>query len=94
MNKKQHRLLRACSIGWLPGHTTPCAPLVQRRRAQEMTRSQMEVEGRTEPSPNFALPASLLRRCAAGRGGEAGSVQLGAFGAAAEHALAWMGRYG
>jgi len=64
--------VRACSIGWLPGHTTPCAPLVQRRRAQEMTRSQMEVEGRADPSPNFALPASLLRRCVMRRGSGGG----------------------
>lgn len=36
---------------------------LQRRRAQEMTRAQMEVEGRGEQQdPNFALPPSLLRR--------------------------------
>eukprot|EP00887_Chlorella_sp_A99_P007647 scaffold20.g7647.t1 len=37
--------------------------LDQRRRAQEMTRAQMEVEGRPDQNdPRFALPPSLMRR--------------------------------
>ncbi|KAL6779626.1 MCM7 [Auxenochlorella protothecoides x Auxenochlorella symbiontica] len=37
--------------------------LDQRRRAEELTRAQMEVDGRTGQSdPNFALPAALTRR--------------------------------
>ena len=37
--------------------------LAQRRRAEETTRAQMEVEGRApENDPHFALPPSLLRR--------------------------------
>lgn len=42
----------------------PLAPLLQRRRAQDINRAQMEVEGRAGEGgdPNFALPPSLLRR--------------------------------
>ena len=65
-----------CFSGTPPmaGGAEPCPlpsppPLSQRRRAQEMTRAQMEVEGRSDPDPNFALPPSLLRRCAAGGAG-------------------------
>ncbi len=54
-----------------PSCAYPSACRLQRKRAQEMTRAQMEVEGRaggpgapgTEGGdPHFALPPSLLRR--------------------------------
>ena len=47
-----------------PTSSLSCLAALQRRRAQEMTRAQMEVEGRSgeQQDPNFALPPSLLRR--------------------------------
>lgn len=62
--------LPACCNGQ-PPCASPPARRPQRKRAQEMTRAQMEVEGRaggpgapgTEGGdPHFALPPSLLRR--------------------------------
>lgn len=60
--------LAAARLVPAPGHHPACLPCrllrhAQRRRAQDMTRAQMEVEGRGEQQdPHFALPPSLLRR--------------------------------
>ncbi|EFN55074.1 hypothetical protein CHLNCDRAFT_52849 [Chlorella variabilis] len=70
-NTQQYlRLLAEAADNIMPAPTDDNLPedvfdvlLDQRRRAQEMTRAQMEVEGRGEQQdPNFALPPSLLRR--------------------------------
>lgn len=76
----EHSMLHAC-CRWPAVAQHASTPLalgwLQRRRAQEMTRSQMEVEGRTEASPNFALPPSLLRRCAAWAGSQWAAMYTG-----------------